>query len=533
MKKRILSLILALGLLVTMAGVTAYAETPTAIQHDISAGSVVINDCGAECPGHIIFGETISSNHNIKILSGSHKVTLRDAYVHNSYPANYNESVIPDCSAIYVADSVSRVDFTVEGKCLFSGEHGLYSLADETNFYGSEGSDISFTGHFEGAFVKNDLTVSGGCFVASTSAYDHFAQHKPHLCALTVGGTLTASDAELQFVPSDFFDTQRYSGGAEDDLALCALKTERLVAKNSSIYATTDDVYANDGIPSRNYSVFVKSDATLDNCELKAEADNASISAGLVCHGTLKLISSYIEATSGLADNISNGIIAPSIDAEESEIVGESYGEAEAYGIFTSAVKVKGGLISGLAEAENATDSAGIFLVAPASFALTDANIFAKGKTADVMTIDTNFAGVVYKADENAAPVVKAAADIDDYFGNCHKLIYDANGVDAEMPEGREYYSYQGFYVSDEKPTADGYMFLGWHRLPDGKGKTIDPERMLTMGDGDIVLYAQWKELEIPPTGDSSAVLHWAVMAAACISILTAVLVFRKKSSVK
>ena len=534
MKKRILSLILALGLLVTMAGVTAYAETPTAIQHDIAAGSVVINDCGAECPGHVIFGEVSDfTGHNIKILSGSHKVTLRDLYVLNSYPSEYNETTIPEYSVIYVADGVSRVDFTFEGYCGFNSEHGLYSLADETNFYGTEDSKINFSGHYEGAFIKNDLTVSGGSFGASVSAYDDSDPHKPHSYALTVGGTLTVSDAELDFSCLGYFENQRYPGGAEDDLALCALKTKKLVAKNSVIEARTDEVYADDGIFSRNYGIFVSSDATLEDCWLKAKAENATVSAGLVCHGALKATSSYIDATSGLGDNISNGIIALSIDAEESEIVGESRGEVEAFGIFTSAVKVKGGLISGLAEAENAAANVGIFLIAPASFTLTDANIVAKGKTADVMAKDTNFAGVVYKADENAAPVVKAAADIDGYFGNRHKLIYDANGVDAEMPEGREYYSYQEFYVSDEKPTADGYMFLGWHRIPDGKGETIDPERRLTLEDGDLVLYAQWKKLETPPTGDNSAVLPWAVVAAVCLSFLTAVFVYRKKCSVK
>ncbi len=79
-----------------MAGVTAYAETPTAIQHDISAGSVVINDCGAECPGHVIFGEVSDfTGHNIKILSGSHKVTLRDLYVLNAYPRNITKRLFP------------------------------------------------------------------------------------------------------------------------------------------------------------------------------------------------------------------------------------------------------------------------------------------------------------------------------------------------------------------------------------------------------------------------------------------------------
>lgn len=54
-----------------------------------------------------------------------------------------------------------------------------------------------------------------------------------------------------------------------------------------------------------------------------------------------------------------------------------------------------------------------------------------------------------------------------------------------------------------DKPTLDGYVFLGWNTKPDGSGEEYTPGQSITPTEG-LMLYAQWSPKPTPtPTPES------------------------------
>lgn len=54
-----------------------------------------------------------------------------------------------------------------------------------------------------------------------------------------------------------------------------------------------------------------------------------------------------------------------------------------------------------------------------------------------------------------------------------------------------------------DKPTLDGYVFLGWNTKPDGSGEKYTPGQSITLTK-DLTLYAQWSPKPTPtPTPES------------------------------
>lgn len=64
--------------------------------------------------------------------------------------------------------------------------------------------------------------------------------------------------------------------------------------------------------------------------------------------------------------------------------------------------------------------------------------------------------------------------------------------------------------------TRDGYTFEGWNTKPDGTGTGYTDRaqvRDLTADDkGRVVLYAQWKAVQLPQTGMTAGLLLPAVL---------------------
>lgn len=48
-----------------------------------------------------------------------------------------------------------------------------------------------------------------------------------------------------------------------------------------------------------------------------------------------------------------------------------------------------------------------------------------------------------------------------------------------------------------DKPTLDGYVFLGWNTKPDGSGEKYSPGQSITLKE-DLTLYAQWSPEPMP-----------------------------------
>ena len=158
MKIKSVSFLLVVLLMLALVSGGVMAAEP--VTHDISAGDVIIFGCDENCSGHVITGD--GGGNKIRILSGDHKITLKDLNVHCSYPNPMNDDRISDGAALYIADGVGHVELTIEGEVYFHNVYGLYSAADKLTILGNETSELYLSGKYEGAHVKNDFVIKGG-----------------------------------------------------------------------------------------------------------------------------------------------------------------------------------------------------------------------------------------------------------------------------------------------------------------------------------------------------------------------------------
>ena len=200
----------------------------------------------------------------------------------------------------------------------------------------------------------------------------------------------------------------------------------------------------------------------------------------------------------------SEGLYFVTIDGKNCEIYGEAGKALASTGISATEITIDGGLIYGYGSDEG-EDSVGIYLVpdtyssdeeVPTKFEITNGNVIAIGGDQGFDTDDA-FAGISYKADENATPEVKTDFEgAEFYFGNTYKMVYNANGVKAEnMPADEDRYYGENFLISKKVPTADGFKFLYWSDEPDGSGNCYLPEddNMFGMNNEGYELYAIWE----------------------------------------
>lgn len=598
-------LLVVLLMLALVSGGVMAAEPVT---HDISKGDVIIPSCGDNCPGHVITGDTRdikdNSSYNIRILSGDHKITLKDLYVHCSYPNPMNDDRINDGSGLYIADAVGNVELTIEGEVYFHNVYGLYSAADKLTILGNETSELFLSGKYEGAHVKNDFVMKGGYTYFGTASYPGADAYKPHLRGLVAEGTATFEDAEIEATASGFPKTdamnQVYSGGAEGGVASAGIDANELVVNNSLINARCGSVAYKEG--TEPYSIAIDAE-TMDvsGSEIRATGGESYNSFGISCAKNANFVNSDVTAYGGTAENESNGfdayfanvgalnstfdlnggtsdyisiggcfnmldVVDSTVDgyggesviysaglyggtlsAEKSEVNGYGgvatdpnvvedvaafsggisfgtingidsniYGLGEkamiSNGIRTTEITVKGGLIEGRGDDEG-EESFGIFMEPsqmddgteiPVKFDIVGGDVIANGGTFGLMVADDNFAGVSYKADENAeAKVTKDFADETFLFGNQYKVIYAKGDVKtATMPADGAYHRDEVFLLPKEGPTADGYQFVGWED-ENGFFFKAEDNNYVSMSNEDMVFTAVWKCL-----GGKDCVLH-------------------------
>ena len=75
-----------------------------------------------------------------------------------------------------------------------------------------------------------------------------------------------------------------------------------------------------------------------------------------------------------------------------------------------------------------------------------------------------------------------------------YQVAYLANGGESrELPMAIRYYSDSIVRTTTSVPTRVGYTFLNWNSSADGTGKTYIAGDLISIGDSDRTLYAQWK----------------------------------------
>ncbi len=598
MKIKKLPLLICVALLLELLSLGVFAA---AQEHDISTGDVILTDtCGADCPGHVITGN--SGGNNLRILSGDHKVTLKDLNVHCSYPAGMNESRIPDGSALYIAEGVGSVELTVEGSVYFHNVYGLYSAAEKLTILGNETSELFLSGKYEAAHVKNDLVIKGGYSYFGTASFPgpdgNGYYYRRHLRGLVAEGTVTFEEADIEATTSAFPETddmdQVYPGGADGDVASAGIEANELIVKNSVINASCGSVAYKEG--TFPYSIAINAE-TMDvsDSEIRATGGDSYNSFGISCAKSADFVNSDVTAYGGTAENESNGfdayfaivgalnsafdlnggtsdcisvggsfsmldIVDSTVDgygreaklfsaglyggalsAENSRVNGYGdiatdtnvaededgktaafsgglsfgaingidsviYGQGEkamiSNGIRATEITVKGGLIEGIGDDEG-EESFGIYMEAsqmddgtpiPVKFELVGGDVVARGGTQGVLANTEDFAGVFYKADENAEAQVKTDLDSKEFlFGNKYKVTYISVGVKAEgLPADGAYHRDEVFLLPKEGPVAEGYQFVGWM---DEYGYLLKAEddNYVSMGGEDTVYTAVWK----------------------------------------
>ncbi len=92
-----------------------------------------------------------------------------------------------------------------------------------------------------------------------------------------------------------------------------------------------------------------------------------------------------------------------------------------------------------------------------------------------------------------------------------YNLRFDLNGGKGQVPEVQVLQVGQTA-VSVSNPTRDGYTFTGWNTVKDGKGTTWNFTTD-TMPRNYVTLYAQWKALVVPKSGEiANPTLAWGLM---------------------
>ena len=156
LKIKKIPLLVCIAVLLT---VFPFGASAASQEHDIATDNVILTDsCGESCPGHVITGASHFAN-NIQILSGEHKVTLKDLDVLCSYP-----------DVAFTLETGAKADVTIEGNASLVGENGIVSHG-ELNIFGDEASYLYASGRFEAIYVTDDLTVKGGTLNFGTASY--------------------------------------------------------------------------------------------------------------------------------------------------------------------------------------------------------------------------------------------------------------------------------------------------------------------------------------------------------------------------
>ena len=237
-------------------------------------------------------------------------------------------------------------------------------------------------------------------------------------------------------------------------------------------------------------------------------ADSADVKG----YGGVATDTNVVETEQGKEGVFSEGISFNAINATDSEVYGEGEKAMVSIGISATEIVVEGGVLCGDSSDEGEYGF-GISLESaemdngdpiPSKFEIIGGDVVANGKTLGLMVEDDNFAGVSYKADENAEAQISNYFTNETFlFGNQYKVSYAKGDVKtATMPADVAYHRDEVFLLPKEGPAAEGYQFVGWMD-ENGYFFKAEDDNYISMSAEDLVFTAVWKCL-----GGKDCVLH-------------------------
>lgn len=105
---------------------------------------------------------------------------------------------------------------------------------------------------------------------------------------------------------------------------------------------------------------------------------------------------------------------------------------------------------------------------------------------------------------------------------NPSQITYDMNGGTGSIPDTTGKVD-ETVKITDKTPTRKGYTFVGWNTKPDGSGEIV--ANTLTLPDGGLKLYAQWKVAPAPSPAPKAEELAQTGSSTTIIAVACAVLV--------
>ena len=478
------------------------------IQHDVSQGDVVIESCGANCPGHVITGTT--SSNTIVVKEGTHRITFDKVNVEIKNPKS------PEKTVPFTIFAPADVELILKGESKLYGPVAILGVTDDAE--PTKCADLTIAEASRGSLV---------CTVKDTGMM---------LSNLTIkGGELSVNPAE----------------------AYVGYETWGLLVENEFIMENgyVDITAANaEGDVSSSVAIYAGTGFTVCNGELFAMSGNvqgAYSSASGVVTGAVDISGGLITAVGGEASGeeltVSNGIFCDEIYMENASVFALSYAEAdtaESYGIFSygdlmmvnarslcyggktplsigvsvaSVDLLKGSFLAAMGDPYvTSHENYGLFLhSADGKVTGSDSTLLAKGHLAAVdgnyssdpfasfncteKLSDTDYEGAGKSAygGYSTLPSCKYL-----YLGKTYEVTFNANGGVGTVPQTKSYYYEDVIVLPDaDDLVKNGATFLGWSTDPEGNWY-FEPGDEYAVNWVDEVLYAIWEENYVNPFTD-------------------------------
>ena len=201
MRKKIVSLCMALALCLSLLPATALAAEPRIAYDTLRIGNTLITGSGywtTDGNGNLTASD--ASNYNVAFDADTNTLSLNNATIVGSYDANNN----PEGTGIYAGSRSGAVSLTIQvtGNNVVSGSYGIYALSNggEVSVTISGGGSLTASGSQNGISIVSEfsnaaLAIEGTALKASGS-YDGVLVQAGESSSgsLSVdGGSLTAS----------------------------------------------------------------------------------------------------------------------------------------------------------------------------------------------------------------------------------------------------------------------------------------------------------------------------------------------------
>ena len=202
MRKKIVSLCMALALCLSLLPATARAVTPRIAYDTLRIGNTRITDSGywtTDGNGNLTASD--AGNYNVAFDADTNTLSLNNATIVGSYDANNN----PEGTGIYVGSRSGAVSLTIQvtGNNVVSGSYGIYALSNggEVSVTISGGGSLTASGSQNGISIVSEFSNAAlaieGTAVKASGSYSEgvwVQAGESSTGSLSVdGGSLTAS----------------------------------------------------------------------------------------------------------------------------------------------------------------------------------------------------------------------------------------------------------------------------------------------------------------------------------------------------